>query len=454
VTAVVPLHSLAQRMPLVGKLRSGKYANGRPQAIDTWRLTTSSRPFAEAFASRYGGTVEKMTNRNSPHDWEVTSEATEVCIALLNDGYSIGYELWSGGGCQRRCDGITASVLATTGPNDVEYDDSPCICDRKGELECSLKSRLTFVLPDLPFGGGLVYESSSKNFAEESQGMLRLIAQLQAQGITRGVLRLEHRKSTGNRKYTIAVVSVSESLEALASGEASSRSLGQAQARPEIAAPSDDQHVPNDPHSLGSPGPEGPLPSAAPPPSSPSVADDAPLDGEASEPDTSAEGEAHVVEAEVVEEPTVTDAQRRKFMALLGDIGLDYKSDVKPWMIEATGVSSLTGLPKSTMTAWLDRLSTDDGREAFRSTVQKWSAAEDAELVEDEVEETLGARVERLKIGHVEVMAKAKELAKPLKASAPTPYIGKWAKGGMHSGLYDALVAWVDRIESGEEAKP
>ena len=470
-TAVVPLQNLASRIPIIGKVKFGVFDGRRPKAIDTWRLTTSSRPFAQHFADRYGGEVKPMTNRSSPHDWEVISEATELAMALVPDGYSIGYELWSGGGCQRRCDGQTVEVLQTTGPDDVEYVPSPCICDRKGELECSLKSRLTIVLPDLPFMGGIVYESSSKNFAEESQGMLRLISQMQAQGINRGVLRLEKRKSTGNRRYTIASVGIDESLEALSSGVVTSRSLGQAHARPEISAsanpspgvdaeggsdgsPSRHQFVPSDPHSLGSTGPEGQAPPAAPPPSSPSVEDDT-LHGEGGESQSLAEGEApDVVEAEVVEEDTVTEAQRKKFMAVLGDIGLNYVADVKPWMVDTCGVDSLKELPKATMRKWLDRLETEDGRAAFRSTVQGWSAAEDAEVVGEGEPETLGQRIERMGIGRVEAMAKATELAKQLKATKPTPYLGKWVKGGMHPDLYDQLCKWVDRIESGEEPKP
>ncbi|HEY7821961.1 MAG TPA: hypothetical protein VIG24_03965 [Acidimicrobiia bacterium] len=352
-TAITPLSDLARRIPVVGKLRSGKYARGRPQAIDTWRLTTSSREFADDFAAKYGGTVEPMTNSNSPHTWEVTSEANEVSIALINDGYRIAYELWAAGGCQRRCDGVTAEVLQTTGPDDVEYVPSPCICDRKQELECSLKSRLTMILPDLPFRGGVVYETGSRNFAEESQGMLALLSQLQSSGVTRGVLRLEQRKSSGGRRFTIAVVGVTESPEALASGMAGMRSLGRADESVPPAA------IEMDRTSSGVGVEDGEVSAPAP---------DTSLERQSSlHSEVSPDGEDDIVDAEIVYEPDDvvqesnlhggdnphgdTDVQevftldpadrsriRAAFMARVKGLGLSYDDQIRPWISSHYGV--------------------------------------------------------------------------------------------------------------------
>lgn len=362
--AVMPISGLARRIPIVAKLRSGVVKGNRPTSLNTWRITTSSRPFAEAFASRYGGTVTPMNNDRSPHDWEVTSDTNEVAIALIDDGYSIAYELWAGSGCQRRCDGVTAEVIQTTGPDNVEYVPGPCICDRKGVLECSLKSRLTLILPDLPFSGGVVYESGSKNFAEEAQGMLRLVQQLQAQGVQRGVLRLEQRKSSGNRKYTIAVVGVSESLEALASGQTGVGSLGRAEDnRPELAA-GESPPSPAAPRGVEAPPSSAPHPTSAAPlveqvddgpgrsqggsqsadtGPSPTSGGDGALGEDASSPSED------IVDAEIVDEDdntteVVDGAQfkldpserariRSAFMAQTkSQLGLDYETQVKPWL--------------------------------------------------------------------------------------------------------------------------
>jgi hypothetical protein len=396
VTAVVPVDSLARRIPIVAKLKSGaKTANGAPKSIDKWRATTSSRPWAENFANRYGGEVKAFTAGNSPHQWEVFSDAAEVSIALLDEGYSIAYELWSAGGCQRRCDGVTASVLSTTGPDNVEYVDSPCICDRKGVLECSLKSRLTFVMPDLPFAGGCVYETSSKNFAEESQGMLALIQQMQARGVTRGVLRLEQRKSSGGRRYTIAVVGVSESLDGIASGRASVGSIGTAPERPELSSPASSPGLVED----GEPA----SPSGSPTSSSGVEGEAAPEEALAggrevrqrpvtasnvgSSPTLPADDE-DIVDAEIVEDdeppPFRLDKSERSkmrsaFMARTkNDLGLDYDTQTRPWLVAkyGGGWSDLTdeqvwSLYNALVVPEGSRQEKDDAAERFKKAVLK-----------------------------------------------------------------------------------
>lgn len=375
-SAVTPLADIAKRMPVIGKLKSGIHDGRRPKAIDTWRLTTSSREYADDFANTYGGTVEPFTNQRSPHKWQVTSEATEVNIVLLGDkGYSIAYELWSGGGCQRRCDGVTAEVIDTTGPDTVEYTPTNCICDRKGELECSLKSRLTFVLPDLPFRGGLVYESGSKNFAEESQGMLEMIQHLQAAGINRGVLRLEQRRSSGNRKFTIATVGMSASLDALASGYGGRQSLGTAPEsdRPQLAAgdaptspapaargPEDP--VPSGPHSTGGEGDRRVQPEPPPPPAS----EGGGVSGEGAPPP-----DEDIVDAEIVEEhgdPAERSSLIGTFQGIVKGAGLKYDEQVRPFLVTHYGVS-LSDLPIDKLRGLVARL--NDGSQAEKQEARK-----------------------------------------------------------------------------------
>lgn len=392
--AVVPLSDLSRRIPLVGKLKAGVYKSGRPQAIDTWRLTTSSREFAADFADIYGGTVEPMTNKNSPHKWEVISEASEISIALLGEnGYSVQYELWSGGGCQRRCDGVTAEVIQTTGPDDVEYAPTNCICDAKQELECSLKSRLTMILPDLPFRGGVVYETGSKNFAEESQGMLALLAQMQASGVTRGKLRLEQRRSSGNRKYTIAVVGVEQSPEAIVSGMAGIRSLGTApEQRPELSSPSggdagfgSSRPDPASSSEVGAVTGEG----AAPASDEPNWVDD-----DAMPTMNLGDGE-DIVDAEIVDDPdepqegfVLEPAERVRFrsafMARVKGLGLDYETQVRGWIsshYEVSGGwselddSQAYNLYHALIVPDGTRQEKDDAAERFKAVVQEHAEA-------------------------------------------------------------------------------
>lgn len=401
--AVVPLSDIARRVPLVGKLKAGVYKSGRPQAIDTWRLTTSSHEFAADFADIYGGTVEPMTNNNSPHKWEVISEASEISIALLGEnGYSVQYELWQAGGCQRRCDGVTAEVIQTTGPDDVEYAPTNCICDAKQELECSLKSRLTMILPDLPFRGGVVYETGSKNFAEESQGMLALLAQMQASGVTRGKLRLEQRKSSGNRKYTIAVVGVEQSPEAIVSGMGGVRSLGTAPERPELSSSTGEdagsgssRPDPASTSEVGAVAGEGAAPASGDNVKEPAKNLHLPT-GNASNVDI----DDDIVDAEIIEdeapqesgeaqegfvlEPAERARYRSAFMARVKGMDLSYETQVRPWLQTKYGTtggwselddSQAYNLYHALIVPDGSRQEKDDAAERFKAAVQEHAEA-------------------------------------------------------------------------------
>lgn len=379
---VTPLSGLAQRMPIIGTLRNGaKSAKGAPKSLDKFRLTTGSLPYAEAFAGRYGGEVQPW--QGNPGQYEVFSDSTEIDIALLPDGFDISYQLWSAAGMQRKCDGVTCEVLSTTGPDNVEYVEQGCICDRKQVLECSLRSRLTFVLPDLPFGGGVIYKTGSKNFAEEAQGMLRLIQQMQAQGINRGYLRLEKRQSSGNRKYTIATVGIRESLEALASGAAGMGALGRV---------SDDDKL----ASVESPAIEAPRGSGAPPspgPHSTSSGGDVDLGEGASPPEEPFEDpndgrfDEDVVDAEIVEDgPDSTDERgkpderarlRAKFFGDLDGMSLKYERDVRPWMEAKHDGHTMSTLPIDKLRSLVAALNPDneherkEARKRFKAVMQE-----------------------------------------------------------------------------------
>ncbi|WP_324606092.1 hypothetical protein [Streptomyces sp. NRRL WC-3725] len=76
--------------------------------MDRFRFTSASRPLLEKVAALYGGTVADWTPANGgPAAHEVITDARRVPILVPPQPVSQYYELWSGGGCQRRCDGIT-----------------------------------------------------------------------------------------------------------------------------------------------------------------------------------------------------------------------------------------------------------------------------------------------------------------------------------------------------------
>lgn len=237
---IVPIAHLQRRIPEAGRIRTGiaveatskkgaKY--DRPQAIETFRFTSSDQEAIEQIAATYGGTPRPWEKAPTPGQWEVISEASEIRIVLPPDpmGQTPIYELWSGGGCERRCDGYSAQVIGR-GPEGPEMTEVPCICVSKGEMACSPHTRLSVILPEIRFAGTWRYQSSSSMaVAVEMPGMVEMVQSLQERSLTRALLAIEHRKSVvagQTHRFTIPVIRIAESMDALASGAARVGALG------------------------------------------------------------------------------------------------------------------------------------------------------------------------------------------------------------------------------------
>jgi hypothetical protein len=239
---IVPLANLARRLPEAGRLRTGVQAPTRsgktaPKAIETWRMTSHDQEAIEQVAAIYGGTPRPWAGSPTPGQWEVVTEASELHVVLPPDplGGTPIYEAWSGGGCQRRCDGLVCQT-PTSGPDGTEMTEVPCMCSTKGEMVCKPHTRLAVILPDVRFGGTWRYESATSwNVAQELPGMVDLIRSLQERGLTRALLAIEHRKSAQTRKpFTIPVLRVADSLDRLAAGAARVTSIQPAPTMTEI----------------------------------------------------------------------------------------------------------------------------------------------------------------------------------------------------------------------------
>ena len=95
----------------IGRLRIGQQVavikdgrdtgKTRPARLDTFRFTTGSRATADAIAALYGGEV-----RPWEREWEVITGKSEIGVTVppRDEVISQWYEMWTAGGCQRRCD--------------------------------------------------------------------------------------------------------------------------------------------------------------------------------------------------------------------------------------------------------------------------------------------------------------------------------------------------------------
>src|SRR6266545_424600 len=127
-----PVLTIQRRMMELGRVRLGeKGPRGEPRKLSSFRFTSASKILLDALAAKHGGTAREWKGAPEEGYWEVTTKATELDIILPPvysdvDGrptvpYSQFFELWSGGGCQRRCDGITEAVSG-----------KPCLCNSTG----------------------------------------------------------------------------------------------------------------------------------------------------------------------------------------------------------------------------------------------------------------------------------------------------------------------------------
>jgi hypothetical protein len=196
---------LQRRIAEVGRIRIGQQVtNGkakRPTKLDTFRLTSPNRARIEQAAKLYGG---KPAEWEAPagKQWEIItqSDALNVIVPPSDMAFSQHYELWSGGGCQRRCDGQNESIT-----------DGPCLCDPDNR-ECNIHTRLSVMLRDLPGLGIWRIDTSGYYAAVELQGAVSVLQMAAGRGqMLPAQLRLEQRmvKRDGQtRRFAVPVLDV------------------------------------------------------------------------------------------------------------------------------------------------------------------------------------------------------------------------------------------------------
>lgn len=227
---IVPIANLDRRAPEAGRIRLGVKTGRAMKSIDTFRFTSPYEDVIRDLAHIFGGEAKPWSDERARirEQWEVITPVSDIPVYLPLDGLSIKYEKWSGGGCERRCDGETCEIVQMQGDNAVPVD-SPCICLAKGARECEPYTRLNVVLPMLRFAGTWRLETKGWNAAHELPGMVELIHSLHASGkMVQARLSLQKRsdKAGGRtRHYVVPVLSVDKSPQELQSGEADVQAL-------------------------------------------------------------------------------------------------------------------------------------------------------------------------------------------------------------------------------------
>ncbi|CAL9314199.1 hypothetical protein [Streptomyces sp. SudanB91_2054] len=213
----MPILTLQQRLRELGRIRIGQKvatAKGgtRPGKLDRFRLTSPSKELLDRVALRYGGTVTPWTPDGGAAQYEVITEAKRMPIHVPPQPVSQYFELWSGGGCQRRCDGVTELLK-----------DRPCICGPDPERrQCKPTTRLNVVLSEIEGVGVWRLESHGYYAALELPGVAELLAQ--TGGYVEAFLGLEQRtaKRDGQtRHWMVPTIDLAVTPAALMAGGAS-----------------------------------------------------------------------------------------------------------------------------------------------------------------------------------------------------------------------------------------
>ncbi|MEU7416759.1 recombination directionality factor [Streptomyces antibioticus] len=204
------LRNIQARAAEHGRLRTGYTQGNRPMRSATWVITSHSEEHVRTAAALWGGEVEQWAPLNSTiSQWRVITKASSI-EALITPGDPLNQynEMWSKGGCQRRCDGETETLTR-----------QPCIClarfgedwhQQKKGVVCSTTSRLNVMLPDLSGMGMWRAETHSFYAAQEWGGMVDMVlAGTRGDGFVPVTLRIEPRQRVANgetKKFPVVVV--------------------------------------------------------------------------------------------------------------------------------------------------------------------------------------------------------------------------------------------------------
>jgi hypothetical protein len=192
---------LQQQQTEVGRIRLGvkiASSNGgsRPAKLDTLRFTSPRRDLIERVAELYGGKAEPWQPLKGNSQWQVITTSTEVPVMVppQDPSQSQWLEMWSKGGCLRRCDGQTERISG-----------KPCMCDPDPqERDCKMHTRIQVLLEEVPGIGVWRVDTGSFYAAAELPTTARILAE--AKGLIPGKLILDQRTVTrGGKTFNFAV---------------------------------------------------------------------------------------------------------------------------------------------------------------------------------------------------------------------------------------------------------
>jgi hypothetical protein len=251
----MPIVDLQMKLRELGRIRAGEVVETaagkrRPAKLDHFRITSHSERRIRQVAGLYGGEPARWTPQNSTEtQWAVTVTADRIPVMLPPQSITQNYELWSGGGCVRRCDGQTE-----------QKSGKPCLCNPDPKKrDCAVTTRLSVILREVDGIG--VFRLDSKGYYAAVE-LPQVAAFLEHAGqYVEAYLALEPRKDVTDgktRHWLTPVLDVDITPQDMLAAARSAGALG-----------------PADQHSIAPPTTRPALPGAPPPGAGTTVALDA-----------------------------------------------------------------------------------------------------------------------------------------------------------------------------------
>lgn len=188
----MPILDLQRRIREIGRIRIGDTVEAtsksgkkirRPVKLETFKLTSRDEQVIRAAAELFGGTAEPWPEMEGQWQTTTSTAVLDVIVPPSDMSFSQWYELWSGGGCKKRCDGVRDMLR-----------DCPCDCDPTAR-ECSIHTRLSVILPELPGLGVWRVDTQGYYAAVEIGGAVEVAISAASRGqMLPARLRLEQRK--------------------------------------------------------------------------------------------------------------------------------------------------------------------------------------------------------------------------------------------------------------------
>lgn len=205
------LLDLQKRFRELGRIRLGERGQkGAPKKLSEFRLTSASSELLAVASHVYGGAVREWTGAPTEgKQYELLTGADRLDVLIPpGEPLSQSWELWSGGGCQRRCNGV------------AQETGEECVCpadiEERMELAktgkaCKATTRLSVMLPRIPDIGVWRVETHGLNAAVELPGTVEILkAALNTGELIPAQLRLDQRTSKKDGQTRHFVVPVLE----------------------------------------------------------------------------------------------------------------------------------------------------------------------------------------------------------------------------------------------------